>query len=1771
MTIALPGYQILALVHESTNSIVYRVRREEDDRTFICKILKEDYPTHEGIARYKQEYEITRNLNIEGAIEAYDLQKAQNSLVALLEDFNGRSLKSWLQEKKFSLSEFLTIAVRVTKILGEIHAANVIHKDINPSNILFDPDTGQVKIIDFGIATVLSRENPTLQNPDTLEGTLPYLSPEQTGRMNRSLDYRTDFYSLGATFYELLLDRPPFDSTDAMELVHCHIAKQPVSPSQIDSRVPEAISHIVLKLLAKTAEDRYQSAYGLKADLEYCLTQLQTTGTIEAFPLSRHDISDKFQIPQKLYGREREIDSLLQAFDRVSRGQSELMLVSGYSGIGKSALIKEIYKPITTQRGYFISGKFDQFQRNIPYSAILSALRGGVQQLLTESETQLATWREQLIAALGDEGQALVAAIPEIELIAGKQPPVPKLAPAEAQNRLNRLLREVIRIFCQPTHPLVIFLDDLQWADSATLNLLEGILTDMQTGYLFVIGEYRDNEVSPDHPLMMTLDNLHHEGVTLEHLELTPLDLDCVTQLIADTLHSDRQRVRPLAELVVRKTQGNPFFANEFLKTLYEEQLLVFRSPDSGDMPGWHWDTAQIEALDITDNVVELTIAKLKKLPESTQQVLSLAACLGDRFDLQTLSVILEKSVSDTFSNLFCAVQEGLVLPLSNFETTEYELADSQLFILHYKFPHDRVRQAAYALMDEVQQQQIHLKIGRMLRLLNPIPQQTDKIFEVVDHLNIARDWFEHGSETIDLARLNLEAGRKAKQANAYRPASQYFQMGLDVLADPNLESCYDLTFNLHKEQADIEYLNGNLERSEALIRTTLEWARSPLERAELYNMLIVQYTMTSRYALAAEAGKSALDLLGIALPENLLKETLTQELHYAEQQLQERSIASLIEQPEMTAKDKQMAIRVLMNMASPVYISNQDTFLFTILKIVNISLEYGHTPESAYGYSSYGIILGSILGDYRGGYEFGKLALDLSDRFNILSEKCKTRFVFCYTLNHWLNHLKTNDPISEEGYRAGLESGELQFAGYTLIQTLLNLYNQGENLNRILERVPNWVKFIQKTHNQIANDALTGCELAMWNLTGRTDSKLAFNNDRIDDAAFLERCRDRQSFTTICRYLILKTQVLYLYNETELALECAQEADRSIAYILGHFQRTEHHFYYSLCLCDRYPHVGEQQQQTYWQRLEANQAQMKIWSENCPENFEHKYLLVAAEMARITDRALVAMDLYDRAIEGARNNEFLQDEALANELAAKFWRDRGKTEFARLYLTNARYNYQLWGAKRKVEELEQSYPQLLARHTTRGDREAVQGRTIVSTSSSSGALDLATVTKASQAIFGEIVLDRLLAKLMKILIENAGAQFGYLILEQEGKLLVEAKGSVESDRVEVLRSLPIDSTKNGNTPIVPLAIINYVARTKESVVLNDATREGKFTKDPYIIHNEPQSILCAPLIDRGKLSGIVYLENNLTTGAFTPDRLEVLHLLSAQAAISIQNARFYTETARLKTAYERFVPRQFLQFLDKESILDVKLGDQVQKEMSVLFADIRAFTTLSEKMSPEENFRFINSYLSRMEPAIIQHKGFVDKYIGDGIMALFGGDADDAVQAGIAMLRSLAEYNGHRASVGYEQVQIGIGINTGSLMLGTVGGHSRMDSTVISDAVNLASRLEGLTKLYEVSMLISHQTFARLHNPAEYSFRIVERLKVKGKSEPVAVFEIFDGDDPELKAAKLATSATFEQALMFYYRNCFAEAAEGFQSCLEQNPRDKVAQIYLKRCRQYG
>jgi PAS domain S-box-containing protein len=1511
--IVLAGIAIQDKIYESANSLVYR-GITDDGSAIVVKMLKQDYPSPQELTRYRQEYQITRSLNLEGVVKAYSQRDYQRTLIMLLEDFGGESLEQLMRQRSdfypTSLATFLRLAIEITDILGKIHATNVIHKDINPGNIVLNLETGVVKIIDFGIATQFSSTNPTFKSPHGLEGTLAYLSPEQTGRMNRSIDYRTDFYSLGVTFYELITGHLPFPTTDLLELVHCHIAKQPVPPHELNTAIPKPVSEIVLKLMAKNAEDRYQSAGGIKADLECCANQLTKTGQIDGIQLGLQDFSDRFQIPQKLYGREVEIEALLAAFNRVaeienvseahrpenitgnSQFKVEMMLVSGYAGVGKSALVQELYKPIAAKRGYFLSGKFDQFQRNIPYSAIVNALQKLVQQLLSEPADQVKQWRSRLLTTLGSNGQIIIGMIPEVELIVGKQPPVAEVGATEAQNRFNRVFGQFIRVFCSKEHPLVIFLDDLQWADSATLNLIELIMLDEQTQSLFLIGAYRDNEVNPTHPLVLMLERLRKQGAVLQEIILAPLTLEPLSQSIAETLHQNNDTVRSLAELVLCKTEGNPFFVNEFLRMLHSENLLTFDAKHLS----WQWNIAQIQAQNITDNVVELLLLKLHKLPEVTQQILHLASYVGAEFDLETLAIVCNQSPNAVSLDLLTAIQAGLIQPLSEL--------DEDLLVQEYKFLHDRVQQAAYALIDEAQKQVVHLQIGHNL-LKKILPERlSDRLFEIVDHLNHGIELVTDRSERDEIARLNLIAGQKAKAAIAYGVAKRYLATGRVWLAASSWQTNYDLTLDLYSDTTEVAFLCGDFADVESWMAIVLQEAKTVLDTVKVYEVKIQTYVAQEQLSKAIEIGLQVLPQLGIDISETPSQSEIQLELNAIASLFNERSNEDRVHPSKIAEPNQLAAMRILSKITLAAHLAAPTILPLFVCRQVSLSIQYSNVPASPFVYALYGFILCRTVGDIESGYEFGQLALRQLSRPDTQALKAKTLLSVNIFIIHWKKHFRETLQPFLEGYQSGLETGDSEFAAYCAEVYCLQCVFVGKELVELEREIGIYAEAIRQLKQEAALTWTQMHHQVVLNLMGRSVDPIRLNGEAYNQENRLQQHETENNGTSIFFVHSYQLFLCYLFSEYSQAVENSILAAGYVSYVASTPPVPVYYFYSSLARLATYLESNDRAQGKILAEVEVNQEKMQPWVHYAPMNHLHKYHLVQAETARVLGQLIEAEEFYEQAIQGAKENEYIQEEALAYELAAKFYLSRGRKKIAQTYMKEARYCYERWGATAKVKDLETQYSQFFPQSS------GIASTPIHSTSGTTSnsppiAFDLAAVMKASQAISSEIELDRLLRSLMQILIENAGAQTGFLILENSEEWAIEAYGDLNDGEnvraMQVMQSIPMANR-------LPESIVQYVIRTHESAILNDATREGNFINDPYIQHHQTQSILCMPMLNQGKLVGILYLENQLATGAFTPDRAQVLHLLSTQAAISIANAKLYSKLRDSESKMEQQV-----------------------------------------------------------------------------------------------------------------------------------------------------------------------------------------------------------------------------------------------------------------------
>ncbi|MBD2182327.1 AAA family ATPase [Planktothrix sp. FACHB-1375] len=1506
--VSLTEYRITEQIYNGSRTVVYRGYRQ-DGKPVALKLLKNPYPSFSEIVQFRNQYTIAKNLNSPLIVQIYSLEPYQNGYALVMEDFGGISLKEWkIRGNLQSLPEFLAIAIALCDALNLLYYERIIHKDIKPSNILINPTTKQVKLIDFSIASLLPRETQALVNPNVLEGTLAYISPEQTGRMNRGIDYRTDFYSLGVTFYELLTGKLPFASNDPMELIHSHIAKIAPLVDEINPEISSVISKIVSKLMAKNAEDRYQSALGLKFDLENCLHQLQVSGKIESFEIARHDVCDRFLIPDKLYGRETEVETLLQAFERVSLGATEMMLVAGFSGIGKTAVVNEVHKPIVRQRGYFIKGKYDQFQRNIPLSAFVQAFRDLMEQLLTESDAQIQHWKNKILDAVGENGQVIIEVIPELSRIIGEQPPAIELSGTAAENRFNLLFQKFTQVFTSAEHPVVMFLDDLQWADLASLKLMELLMAD--TSYLLLIGAYRDNEVNPAHPLILTLSEIQKNQATINTITLEPLSQVKVNQLVADTLKCPETLALPLSQLISQKTQGNPFFATQFLKALHQDRLIQFTPPTPPDRAGgWQCDIAQVNQQAVTEDVVAFMGFQLRKLPPSTQQILQLAACIGNQFDLSTLAIVSEKSEIETSADLWKALQEGLILPIGDVYKFYQGEGNERLVVSNenttkqiakYRFLHDRVQQAAYSLIPDEHKTATHLKIGQLLQQKLSELEQEEKLFDLVGHLNLGSELITQPQEREALAQLNLKAGQKARNSTAYTAARAYLQKGIELLTANCWQEQYKLALNLHVAATEAAYLNADFDGMEKIAALVLQKAETILDQVKIYQIQIVAQTAQGNILEAIAVGRDALFQLGIELPIAPDEAKIAKALQTVASLQGDRGIEELVDLPVMSDCQTQAAMQLLGLLFSPILQAMPGLLPILSATMVSLSLQFGNAPASTVGYAIHSMVLCAFLGEVKTGYSFGRLAINLLHRFNVGEFKCKVLLLFSAWAQHHQESLRVTILTMKDGYATGIETGDFLNAGYNSLNYFIAKLFAGLELDIWQQEIADYRAVLVQIKQHSA--------LTYWDMTQQTVHNLkearivsdCLVGSAYDETLMIPKHHQDKDLTAIAIAYTYKLMLAYFFGNYTSALEYSTQAKQYLMAVSGMIFIPIFHFYTALTHLALFTTQPEQEQAELLALVEDHQTILQQWAQNAPMNHQHKWYLVEAEKYRVLGNKAEAIEHYDRAIIGAKTNEYIQEEALANELAAKFYLDWGKARIAVEYMTNAYYGYARWGAKAKVADLERCYPKLLApilqqirsplstQETIFALGSSSSSSPSSSSSSVSVAFDLAAILKASQTISGEIEFEKLLSALLSIVIENAGADKCVFMLLREERLLIKGLITTGSKPV-ILQSLPIEDSQD-----IPHKLIYKVKHNRQTVVLLDASADPTLANDPYIIRQQPKSILCSPILHQGKLMGILYLENNLTTGAFSGDRVELLNLLCTQAAISLENAQLY-------------------------------------------------------------------------------------------------------------------------------------------------------------------------------------------------------------------------------------------------------------------------------------
>ncbi|WP_437947152.1 AAA family ATPase [Sorangium sp. So ce296] len=1548
----LQGYAADAVLHEGRMIIVRRARRVSDGQPVVLKGASAGRASPRAIARLRHEQVITREIAHPGVLRILDVEESDGGPVLVLEDFGGASLDMVLRGDRLSLATTLRIGIHVADALAALHHAGVIHKDVKPHNILVRLDPLVVKLSDFGIATRLSQEAPRAESPDAAEGTLAYMSPEQTGWMNRSLDCRTDLYSLGATLYEMLTGAPPFTAPSAMELVHCHLARTPTPPHAASAEIPRVVSDLVMKLLSKAAEDRYPCAEALRADLEECLRRYEADGRVDPFPLGERDAGGRLWLPEKLYGREAETQAVVAACERAAAGAVELFLISGHAGVGKSALVREVYKVLAQRPGYFVSGKFGQLKQRTPYAAIAQAFGELCERMLAEGEEPVARWKARLSAALGAIGQVVVDVIPELERVVGPQPAVQPLGPTESKNRFSLAFQTFVRAVAEE-HLLVLFIDDLQWADPASLRLLELLMTDPDGRGMLVIGAYRDQEVDDAHPLARLVRDLRAANAPASDVWLGPLELEDIRRLLADALRCRLEDTDAFAALILERTAGNPFFIHQLLHALAGEGIVRF-DPAAG---AWAWSLERARSAEGAEGVVELMSAKIRRLAPGAQRALRLAACVGHRFDLRTLALVAEQPPGEVAAALWDALREGLVVPLD----PEYRfvhagdaavagrLLEDPSFRVSYRFLHDRVQQAAYALIDEPERKRLHHRIGRLLAASLGEDPSDEELFVVVGHLNVAAALIEGAAERGELVRLNLAAGRRAQAATAYDAAFGYLSAAVSALGadpwagEPGLAFVFDV-FNIHAAKAECAHLSGRFDEAEALFDALLERAASDVERARVYCARMVLYNAQHRWADTLAVALKGLRLFGVEVPTEgeALAAALRAELAEAERGFAARRGEDVGADPELADPRVRVVVEMLGYGSPSAYFLNPPLAQLLAVRMANLSLRHGSSPMASVAYAYHGFYLAAFWGQPHEGYRIVRMGVALNDRYRMDAIRAKLDFNYGVVMNLSRPQREALE-VLQRARVAGMETGDFMFASASSnIVAQMKLSLEGE-LRRVREDVGGFLRFTSRTKDALSTAVQTIARQVIQNLEGRTLDRGTLSDAGFDEDALVPKLEGVGFAIVAGFYYTNKLALAYLYGDHEGALRMARRAQERARALTGQYIGiVDLPLYTCLTLLALGPRASGEEGGALAEMLASSHDKLAVLARNCPE-LRHLELLVRAERARVAGEALEPiLELYQQASHAAEQAGYVRYRALVSELCGRFLASRRMPWLARSCLVEAYQAYARWGATAKLRQMEEAYVELLPRAAAGQPASAdlLSNLTSVAVSTTEmvarrvALLDAAALIRAAQAVAREIDLGRVMTRLLRLAVESVGAQRGALILGHEGGPRVEAVVE-DAGEVRVGPSTPVRESGAAAARVIELAM-----STGGAVVVADAAQDARLDGDPYVAARKPRSVLALPMVSQGELSGVLYLENNAAPDVFSPARLDVLELVAAQAAIAVNNALLYArvqaasdELRRANDALEAAVAARTAELSSAMARLEEELAERARAE----------------------------------------------------------------------------------------------------------------------------------------------------------------------------------------------------------------------------------------------
>ena len=1715
------------------------------DKTII-KQIKISFPGDELVSPLRNEHFATCNKNIQGLRKSLRYAENQGTFFLEMEFVEGKSLKEIALSRSLGIHEALRVMIKLCDIVTEIHQSGWYHGGLGSSNIILEAESGNPVIIDSSLMGQTAQSILPVMGPDKFKSVLPFISPEQTGRTNRTLDHRTDLYSLGITLYELIAGLKPFTASETNELIFSHITSMPTSPEKINPEVPQILSKVVLKLLSKNAENRYQSALGLRYDLER-IWQLWEERTTLDFRLGEKDFDGKLHIPDKLYGRAEAMSKLAGCVEETFLGELKGALVAGESGTGKSALVKESVKNTLNNRGYFLRGKFDQFARNIPYSAWIEVFNDFIDQLLTAEEDELMKWQKHLHQTFGSSIGVLVDLIPNLKFLIRNITAADRLGAAETQNRLNDILDKLFKSISSAENPVIIFLDDIQFADNASLNLMKTLLTDVNCKYLLLICAYRVEELDRNDSMLLKIAEIKQAGFAFEEIQLRNLGVDDITELIGDTLNIAGSEAEYIADIVFRKTKGNPFFTYQFIKKVNEDALFSFNWDASFEQkkPVWTIDYNGISTMNISKNVVDLLLSIISELPKPTVEALKRASCIGSTFHLKDLAIVAKTNAAELFELLNIAIQAGYIF----FKNAKDVRFIDENFDVFYQFAHDRVQQAFYSLIPDEEKQQTHYEIGKLL-FSSLTPEKADEsIFQLVYHLNFGLQHLTTDAEKKWLAQLNFKAGVEAKNIIAYDAAYSYLK-NANLLID-QIESGVDdnFVFEVAAEFLDSAYFSNRVDEAEAFFDAFLTRTNDPIKKATLHYRKMMVYQRLSKIDEILDVGLKGLAYLNYRFSTKTSTLKLIVEILKSYLLIRKTSNRELMDLPAATDPSTKIAVSLIYKSMTFAYDRSEELMGILGNKLFQLTIQKGNHEASMAGLATYGGILSIGFGKHKRALELNQISVH-----SAIKTKNKSAISMAYFglgMNTYCS-FEENLPSFHKSFDIAVEGGaHTDAAPATMYFFFLNfmLGKRSHELKQILLENLYFTHQIKTDNFHLVLLACLGCIQELKEGPGK-DIVTIFEK-KVSEAE-LEQMLLRTQHRSIRIYSrIFQMHNHIVFDRLDRARACEDEIVSGLNVTLGNVLGPFFHYLRAVLHGKLYLQAGHTEKKRSKKIIKICLNKLKSFYDSCPQNYQAWYYIVQAEWAKIQGKSQETLSLYSQSIDISLGRNNLLQASFTNLICADYNQQIGNGKVSGFYRSEAVHGFNSWGAES------------LAMFQSEKNQQLV-GHLSISNTTLHASLDQESLFNFSKLISGEIDFIKLIRKLMRSFIENAGAARAVLIIRDQDNWVVEAEQAQDDEVVMSGKVIDFNELQDDTAPIVLGGICQFVLRTKETLVIDDLRSDGRFKKFLHDMQEAPRSLFCMPLINKGEVTGLVYLENNAMSGAFKTERVELLKFISSLIAVSIDNAKLYSNVRNLNKSYERFVPKEFLHLLNKKSILDVHLGDQVKMNMSVMFADIRDFTGRSEKMEPAENFKFINEFLKRMEPIIHQYNGFIDKYIGDEILALFPSKADDALNCGISMLHELNVFSDQLAAEGMEPIKIGIGLSNGNVMLGTVGGVNRIESTVISDTVNVASRVQNDTKNAGVSFMITEETFNSLQHPDAFSIRKIGTRMYRGKSKPISIYEVFDADAPQDKRLKLITQKEFELAVDHVNHGKMQEALELFKEIIKQNPADKPALIYI-------